>query len=314
VLDQSSWTFQGYPGTRISTPSFDIFTTLPPSSTLYRLPGFLGRALLHYTRELADLPEPTTRLETFVMRSRAQWELLTRRLTGDRADDYLKVQRGGYAHEGKAVYFSIGPRDSLRIAAHEGWHQYTQSTFVEPLPVWLEEGVSVAMEGFRWDHEEPTRPIFLMWANPERYDDLVSARARGELMPLEELVSTTPQRRLEQGGDTALAYYAQLWALVLFLREGEGGAHASALSAMLRDSATGMVRVEVRERLGDRAGGSSTLARTGPALLEAYVLDETPERTLRDLGVAYEAFIDEMISDRGRSAVVRGRSPFAPGR
>jgi hypothetical protein len=123
---------------------------------------------------------------------------MTRSLAGDQAETYLRIPRGGFALRGKGVYYDIGPRDTLSIAAHEGWHQYTQATFRHPLPLWLEEGIAAYFEGFRWDRTDRTLPVFLPWSNPQRFDTLREAVAADTLMPLRELLVSRPQDLLER--------------------------------------------------------------------------------------------------------------------
>jgi hypothetical protein len=77
---------------------------------------------------------------------------------GSDAEVYLKIQRGGFAASGRAILYDIGPRDTFAIAAHEGWHQYTQKSFRAPLTVSFEEGLATYMEGFRWSDDDRTRP------------------------------------------------------------------------------------------------------------------------------------------------------------
>jgi hypothetical protein len=300
VLSVEAWTFEGKAGRAVTTPSFRIYTTSPDSLTIARLPGFLEAALFQYRSALASLPEPGARMETYMMPTRPEWERLTKRLLGDRAGPYLRIVRGGYAAGGRGVYFDIGPRDSLLIAAHEGWHQYVQSTFASSLPAWLDEGVGVYMEGFRWDPTAPDRAIFLPWSNPERFDRLREGRQKARLLPLTTLVSTTPQRQIRQGSTQILEYYAQLWALVHFLREGEGGRHAPALARLLQDAAGGQIR---------RATNADP---RGVDVLRAYFTDPNDPRSLDRLSEAYLRFVTEITRPGARHAVVDGRSPISP--
>ena len=82
---------------------------------------------------------------------------------------------------------------SSAIAAHEGWHQYTQTTFQNPLPVWLEEGLACYMEGFGWNREGTGTPTFNAWKNPERFDALARAYRENRLQPLDSLFRYAPQ-------------------------------------------------------------------------------------------------------------------------
>ncbi len=310
VVSAERWRFDDADGWVVTTPSFRVYTTGRPNMTTDRLPAFLEYALARYTTDLAPLPRPERKLETYMMQSRHEWERLTRRTMGKNADTYLRIVRGGYAAGGRGIYFNIGPRDSLLIAAHEGWHQYTQSAFAEPLPVWLEEGIAVYMEGFRWDPASPHRPVFLPWSNPERFDALREAAVEKRLLTLDQLVATTPHKQIAAGGDDILAYYAQLWALVLFLEEGEGGAHAGDLSRLLSDAAHGRLRRGLSARLGEDAARAVVRRRSGPEVLLTYFADPSDPAAVRDLAQAYDEFVRRAVRSGARHEIVAGRSPM----
>ncbi len=304
VLSVEAWTFGGRPGRAISTPSFRVYTTLADGALVSRVPRFLELALLHYTSELGELSRPQKELETYVMASRPQWAELTQRITGDLSETYLRIQRGGYAFEGRGVFFDIGPQDTLAIAAHEGWHQYTQATFQSGLPVWLEEGIACYMEGFRWDATDPHRPLFLPWANAERFDMLRGTASRGHLVGLPELLGSRPQDLLKQAGDGTLRFYAQAWALVHFLNEGEGGKHRESLRRLLRDAQAGQLGQTLRAGLGAEEGRRAMFSRRGDGVLRVYFNSSAAE-----MDGAYQAFIKTVVRPGGRDDVVLGRSP-----
>ncbi len=296
VLHVEAWTFEGIRGRAITTRSFRIYTTSPDSLTIARLPAFLDAALTHYRSELAALPLPRAPMETYMMPTRPQWERLTRRLLGERAGPYLRIVRGGFAAGGRGVYFDIGPRDSLLIAAHEGWHQYAQSTFAGTMPVWLDEGVATYMEGFRWDPAQPDRAVFLPWSNPERFDRLRESVSTQRLLSLQELLTTTPQRQIRRGSSEILTYYAQLWALIHFLHEGEQGRHAPALARLLRDAAAGS--------LGPGKGRDLDV-------LRSYFGNPQDGDPIVGLDASYQRFVRDIARAGARNAVIAGRSPVS---
>ncbi len=311
VLHVEAWTFEGIRGRAITTASFRVYTTSPDSLTIARLPAFLEGALTHYRSELAALPAPGARMETYMMPTRPQWERLTRRLLGDKAGPYLRIVRGGFAAGGRGVYFDIGPRDSLLIAAHEGWHQYAQTTFKGAMPVWLDEGVAAYMEGFRWDPAQPDRAIFLAWSNPERFDRLRDAARTGRLLPLSELLSTTPQRQIRHGSSQILTYYAQLWALIHFLHEGEGRRHAPALSRLLRDAASGRVENVLISSLGRDRAANAMKGRTGADVLLVYFAAPGEPGAIERLDLEYRRFVRDITRPGARNDVIAGRSPVS---
>lgn len=281
--------------------------------TTDRVPRFLEQALEWYTTALGELPRPSRRMDTFLMETRSQWERLTRRSMGDDAEIYLRIQRGGFAAGGRAMYFYIGQRDTLVIAAHEGWHQYTQSTFRSPLPIWLEEGIATYMEGFRWGRRGDSLPRFSPWSNPERFDTLRAAARAGRLMSLEQLLHTAPQDLMTGGGgggggaDGALDYYAQVWALIHFLNEAEDGTYQVALTNMVRDAANGTLMKHFKDAYGSRALSIYASRRRGPELLLLYT-----KKPLPVLEREYADFVAKATSLGARTRIIAGESPLTP--
>ncbi len=292
VLSIEPWEFGGTPGSVIRTQHYRVFTTSDRRIIRQTLPGFLEASLRQYRTSLADLPAPPVKLDTYLMHTRPQWATLTRALMRERADIYLRIQRGGFAASGRGVYRDLGTlSDTLNLAAHEGWHQYTQLTFKTRLPVYLEEGIATYMEGFKFDPSRPDLPIFMPWANTERYDQLRAASAEGQLLSLQELMSSSPQELISSNQMRALTWYAQVWALVHFLREGESGLYSNGLQAMLTDAASGV-------------GNGRRVARIMPDPLNSYF--NTP---LDELDAQYQAFIETIVAPGGRDWIVSGRSP-----
>src|SRR5262249_25137343 len=151
-------------------------------------------------------------------RTRAEWERMTRQLLGENADPFLRIKRGGYAWAGTAVLYDAGDGGGniWTIAGHEGWHQFTQRTFKQSLPTWLEEGIATLCEGQRWT---AAGVVLVPTENPERRAQLSQLlRSRG-LKGIERLVLEAPADLAAESSSEALGYYAQVWALGLMLRE-----------------------------------------------------------------------------------------------
>ncbi len=306
VLSVEPWEFNGRAGRLIRTPWYRLFTTESNPMMLDTMPEFLEEALEHYTTSLGPLPRPEMKLDTFLMATRPQWAALTEQVMGASARTYLRIERGGFAAGGRALLWSIGPRDTLAIAAHEGWHQYTQRTFKEWLPPWIEEGIATYMEGFVPDPRDARRPIFSGWANVERFDQLRAAAGRKDLMPLVELLRVSPQRLIDTSTDRTLTYYAQVWALVHFLREGEGGRYRSALATLAADAAHGRMERALVLKYGEAIARRVVLTRVGAPVFAAYFGDD-----LAAISEEYDRFVERVI-DGSRERVLAGRSPIEP--
>jgi len=306
------WSFAGRDGQFVRTPNYRIWTTELDPVILGRLPIFLERAMEHYRTDLGPLPPPADRLDTFVLSTRHQWELLTRQTMGEHADVYLRIPRGGYAWAGRSILYDIGAQGTMAIAAHEGWHQYTQRTFRDALPIWLEEGIASYMEGHRWGgwggSESGATPVFLGWANVERFDQLRAAAAAGTLMPLTELLDATPQSLLGSAPDGVLTYYAQVWALIHFLREAEDGRYRPALERLVADAAAGRLHRALAASAGAAPARRAMLTRRGALAFVAYFTPDLDEAQRQ-----YAAFITDLVAPGARNAIVEGRSPVQSG-
>jgi hypothetical protein len=302
VLSTEPWSFGTIPGMVIRTPNYRIYTTERSQTLRERLPEFLERALAHYRTALGSLPGPTIRLDTYLMDTRPQWVALSKRLSGSNEGPHDVIGRGGYASRGIGVFYDIGLYDTLAIAAHEGWHQYTQRTFKDPLPVWLEEGLATYMEGHKWDGD---RAVFQPWANIERFDQLRKAHSAGALMPFPSLLEASPQELAAGGDGSELTYYAQVWALVHYLQEGDGRRHRAGLRSLLSDAAAGRARVALAERHGRTEAVRLLTTRHGAEMLSLYC--DTDAVTI---GVGYDRFVDSIVHPGARNRITAGRSPL----
>lgn len=304
------WTYNGTPGRIIRTAHYRVFTTQPDTVLNDRVPGFIEDALTEYRTGLSKpgqpLPEPELKLDTYILRTRADWTLLTRQLTGEQAELYLRIPRGGYAFGGKAILFDIGTRDTLAIVAHEGWHQYTQRAFKHPLPIWLEEGIAAYMEGHKWVGSGGATPQFLPWCNVERFDQLRRAEAQKRLLPLDKLLESAPQDLMNRYTDDALIYYAQVWALTHFLAEGAGGKYRAGLADLLADAASGTVDRRIGAVLGPAYANRILMNRRGPGVFVAYFNQDLAEASRE-----YAAFVEQLVQSGSRGPIVDGRSPIA---
>lgn len=302
-----AWTFGDAQGVVLSSANYRIFTTSTRQTLRDRLPIFMETALAHYRQALGELPAPRSELETYLLANRPQWTRMTQQLMGADAEIYLTIQRGGFSSDGRAVLYEIGPYDTYSIAAHEGWHQYTQRSFKEPLPVWLEEGLACYMEGFRWNTREGApAPTFLPWANFERFDELRDAYARDRMMPLSEIVRKTPQELMARDPSLALTYYAQLWGLVHFLNEGDKGAYREQLRLMIGDAAKGRIGPRLAAQFGTRTSNAFAFRRPVPELLQSYFQTDAAA-----LDAKYRAFVANITRTGAKQFIAAGKSPYA---
>ncbi len=308
VVATREWKWQQVDGLEIDTKNWTIRSSLRSANFTGSLPGFYEATLTNYREGLVPLPAPPRRLEACVFGTREEWSRYTQHRLGADAAPYLKMGRGGFTSGGEAVLYDIGPRDTLAIAAHEGWHQYSQTTFKNALPVWLEEGIACYMEGFRMPQGAPV-PTFLPWRNPERYAELRTIARKSRLASLREVLEGSPQSFLEVSRDSQLAYYAQVWTLVHYLREGEGGRYRAGLERVLADAVSGKLVDRMRnatELPNDRGRSIASHARTGIWVVLVY-FDADFERFAR----GYDRFVGSLIDANAWDRVMRGESPAA---
>jgi hypothetical protein len=302
-VESALWTYRERRGMAYTTAHYRVFTTVERPIVRDRLPRFAEASLARFREAFPDLPEPPSGLEVFVLSSRPEWERFVVDVFGpDGLRRYRPIERGGFAENGRAVLWDIGVQDTLAILAHEGWHQYTQATFRQPLPAWLEEGLAAWAEGFRWDLARPDEPLFLPWANVERFDQLRRAAARDGLIPLDQLLTARPQELMAVSGESTLTYYAQCWALAHFLMADPD--RRRRLGSLLADAASGRLAAALRTRLGDRAARSSLSRRTGSEVWTVYFGDDL-ERDAAD----YQHFLERIIRPGSKNHIVRGRPP-----
>jgi hypothetical protein len=303
ILSEEDWSFGDVKGQVVRTEHYRIYTTEKNPVIKSRMLTFVEYALANYRTAIAPLPAPPQRLDTYLMDNRPQWERLTQRLMADQARELTRIQRGGYAFNGIGVYYDLGLFDTLAIAAHEGWHQYTQRTFKDPLPSWLEEGVAVYMEGHRWAGGIPS---FIPWANLERFDQLRKAASRDAILPLSKVISSKPQDFLGEGDSSLLDFYAHVWALTHFLNSGEGGKYAGKFHTLLDDCIKGNQRRTIAGKLSERAAINALATRTGPAVFQAYFNDNLDEADKE-----FQSFVKRLIAPGTRDQIVQGKEPAA---
>jgi len=267
------WRFGDWSGREVRTAHYAIHSTMPREEDSIGIARFYDAALARYRTAFGPLPAPSRLMRTYFFADRDQWLAKTEDLLPGQIEDFRRLGRGGYATAGTSVIYDIdrwGLRDTLAIAAHEGWHQYTQSTFRQPLPTWLEEGIATYMEGHVVLDDGAVR--FVPEDNEERLRTLRRAVDEDLLLPMDALLHRSPHRLLRESRDDLLIYYAQTWALVRYLQEGEGGRLRAGLHAMIRDAAEGHYVDRLRERTGrGHRRGLWRWARTGPAAIEAYL-------------------------------------------
>ena len=301
-----AWKFGEKPGECIDVGTHRIHSTLRDPLIRERMQVFLPTALDHYRSAIIPLPAPDGPIDVYLFGTRSDWIAYTRERLPEEAAMYERLGRGGYTLEGDAVLYDIGRWDTFTIAAHEGWHAYTQRVFRHSLPVWLEEGIACYMEGVG-GNANGAPPTFMPWRNFERFGELRDVVSRERFVSLADLIEGTPQDYLRDGRNTLLGYYAQTWALVHFLMEGEGGRYRAGLERLLDDAVEGRISSTIwaSSRAGSRNERRMAIGRqVGPAVLREYF-----DEDIAAISGQYETFVKALVRRGNGERIWRGESP-----
>lgn len=298
---------EGPDGSIVSTAHYQMYTTLEDGWLDEKMPAFLETALRHYQSSIVELEMPREPLETFIFSERRQWQSFTKRLLPGEAGVYLSLGKGGFTTDAKAVLYDIGRWDTLCITAHEGWHQYAQSVFKESLPAWVDEGLATWMEGCRFERSQEV-PTFVPWRNFERFNELRRCARMGRMYPLQDLLTQSPQYFLKSGREHLLAYYAQVWVLMHFLLEGEGGRYRSGVEQLILDAQNGTLgRTLISSPQLGTIPQRRRAAQVARGLSVAIVYFNSD---LDELELEYRRFIEKVVARGSGSYIARGRSPI----
>ena len=307
VRSVAPWDEGGCPGVCVCTERYCLRLAMKDTTFRERLPAYMEACSDAYAKAIVPLPVPTERMDIYVFASRDPWEAWTRRTLGRDADLYLGLGRGGFTSDGTSVLYDIGRVDTLTILAHEGWHQFSQKSLKDALPTWLEEGLACWMEGTRMNRDgQPT--AFRPWRNFERWNEARNAVGNDATMTLEALLETSPQKCLERGKNDLLTYYAQAWALVHFLNEGDGGRHREGLRRMLRDAAAGTMQARLEQAaasLDAAARKRAARSRNGALAFRAYFGDD-----LAGISESYADFLEAITRRGAGDRIWRGENPL----
>jgi hypothetical protein len=221
VESVENWPNKYAEGIVITTNHYRIYTTLLEPLMLYQVPGFMESAYRGYQDQLPNPVEIKTKLTIYLFATRQQWEDYTKAFTGPQAPVYLKIQRGAYFLDGECVAYNIGRKRTYSVLGHEGWHQFNAHCFKYRLPSWVDEGIAMHFETSKyeqgWFKFEPDK-------NLGRLSALKETLAKDKMIPLKELIGLNPGEVLiHSDSEAAMAFYAQAYALVRFLREEEYG-------------------------------------------------------------------------------------------
>ena len=277
-------TFGGTAGKRVTTAHYLIETTVDDANLIEKVAQVMEGALGQYRKLAPGVPTTDKPLECFLFANRNQWAQFTESQTGQDAKVYLRINRGGYAVRDWYVAYFIGDRETVSVAAHEGFHQYVGRHFKRRPPPFLEEGLASLFESVEWENDLPR----WRWdSNPTRSNGLVRAVRGKATLPLSELCTMHAGQVVSKQGFRVEAFYAQAWGFARFLMDGEGGRYRPALAEMLADLAAG------RGAAANAGPGPQGLwnPRTARPLLEHYL-----GKDLDAVDAEYQAYLGQLVN------------------
>ncbi|MGE5296008.1 MAG: hypothetical protein ACM3VT_14380 [Solirubrobacterales bacterium] len=280
-------------GLKLTTDHYEIYTTVQQPLMLRRIPGFVESAFRGYNDQLAQPVETSYKFTVYLFADRRQWEDFTNAFAGDQAPVFCKIQTGAYYLNGACVVYDIGAVRTLAALGHEGWHQFNSRLFKYRLPSWLDEGVAMLFEAsiyeqglFRFDPSQ----------NVQRLGGLKRTLAGSKLIPLRELIATSPGEALASDQtETVMAFYSQSYALVRFLHESRYGTRLTAYRRLMQDGLQGSWPLDASAaEIAENRNIPRTIPwnrMVGRLLFERYV-DADVER----LDAEYQAFCRRLVS------------------
>jgi hypothetical protein len=231
------WNNDYGPGLKLTTSHYEIFTTLLEPTLLARISGFIESAYKAYNLQLPEPVETRNRFTIYLFGDRQQWEDFTNNFAGEQAEIFRRIKAGAYCHNGVCVAYDIGSERTFSVLAHEGWHQFSGRHFKFRLPSWLDEGVAML---FEVEMAEDGTFSFDPAKNAYRLDALKKTMSKGKMLPLRDLISTTPGDVLATDQTEAvMGFYSQSYALIRFLREADGGKRLNDYYRLLADGLRG---------------------------------------------------------------------------
>jgi hypothetical protein len=273
----NSWPLKRLKGHIIETDHYRIYTTL--NDPIFDK-ACVSLAEGQYQRIHDALSvEPNEKMICYVFADRREWEAFTRSKLGPRADAYLQIRDGGYSADRMAVLYYLGRYPTLAVMAHELFHMYLDYAGSERVPAWLNEGLSTFFEAHEW---QGTTPVFTESKNVFRRNILGEAILGARLFPLKELLATHAGEVSKLAPIKVATYYSEAWALIQFLRNGEGGKYAERFNLLLKELGTHNLTIRASAYLA--ASDNADNISFGEAVFRQYITDDLEQfdREFRD--------------------------------
>ena len=277
----SPWVEEKLSGRRLVTKHFDIWSTLRDGEFELALPEFLELAYSSYVGTIPPVEGESPRLNVYVLGTPSEWARFVMSRQPPGVDIHILTRADGFTHGSMSACLYEDRATTLAALAHECWHQYIGTRSDMPIPAWLDEGLGCCFEVLQVTNGKRK---YDSSRNSIRINGLRDAIGRGKLLPLEQLViSDAASISRHYDTDLTQTYYAQVWALVTYLRHGSDGRHTKDLDRLLDDVGNGrfLARVSAHKLLAPRGDEIPF----GEAAFQTYF--KTPTKALSDDYYAY---------------------------
>ncbi len=258
VLQRADWSDRGLIGRKITTEHYTVYSTIPDPDFEQYIPELLEAAYDRYEDTFDTRFDKPLELTTYVFGARREYEWFIKQNYRARFDTYSRIRTGGFTEGTTSVNIHTSRSTTLATLVHEGWHQYVAGRLKRPIPAWLNEGLACYHESVSF---AGNKPKFSPKHNTFRINSLREAVQRKEMIPLAKIVDTHAGQVIRQNHSVyTQTYYAQAWALTLFLKHKEFG---SEFDRMMHDIANGEFTARVgatRLTQPDRSDASFGLA------------------------------------------------------
>ncbi len=236
-VQRTPWNSKNSTGEMLVTEHYRIYTTSKNTDLTRVLPGFMEAAHQNYLT-VTGLPaaDVSELYNVYMMGTRDEWALLTENVVGAQREMYLSIDAGGFFYEGVCLFWDLRYSQTYAVAVHEGLHQFLHHRLEDNLPMWLEEGLCVSVAGFQI---HGMNVEFTPNKNPFRVTSLQKGILQNRWKPIRELLPLDAGDVIKNN-DEAVSYYAQLWALSIFIRTHP--VYGDGFRRMLADAEAGRFR------------------------------------------------------------------------
>jgi hypothetical protein len=287
MYEEKSWSpVNGVSGHQLTTEHFDLRLTVRDELLRSYLPAFMETAYREYSLLMPPERNRDERLKVYVFDTRDQWAHFTSTTYPQHAATYLRITAGGYTDQATAtaVAFDLRRDRTLSLLAHEGLHQYLAHHFRRTVVPWLNEGLACQWEAFELNEDRPT---FTPRKNHLRMNALAEALTTEDgLIPLESLFKMHAGHALHATDRPVRIYYAQLWSLILFLKEGP---HAEEFAELLADAGTDRLDQRVQAYRSEKVANQAISY--GELVFRCYITED-----LDAFFEQYRAYVRELVS------------------